>query len=302
MLGRFLVDLIKHGIAGPPSSVESVESIKIIPLDDINCLVNGRHGWFLANQYDLYLGRALINYGEYGEIEHEFLNSLLHTGDHVIEIGANIGTHTVGLSKAVGPEGVVVAIEAQPAIFRVLCANLALNGISNVTPYWLGCGAQKGTMNVPTVDYYVRAVHNSGGISLNQSGNGIPVPIVTLDELIPDCSGIQLLKIDVEGMEREVLVGASQLINKYRPLLYVENDRIEKSQDLVEWIMAAGYRLWWHIPPLFNPRNFFHLSENIYGEVASFNMLCVPAETSLTITDQMQELTDSSFHILKTAT
>jgi hypothetical protein len=117
--------------------------------------------------------------------------------------------------------------------------------------------------------------------------------------LIGDCSGIQLLKLDVEGMEREVLVGASHLIKKYRPLLYVENDRIDKSQALVEWIMAAGYRLWWHIPPLFNPSNFFGLSENLYGNLASYNMLCVPTETSLSVTDQLRELTDSNSHVLK---
>lgn len=296
MLGRILIDLIKHGIAGVQAPLEAQN---VIPLDDINFLVKGRHGWFLANQYDHYLGRALIDYGEYGEIEHVFLNSLLRKGDYVVEVGANIGTHTVGLANAVGPEGSVIAIEAQPAIFRVLCANLALNGLSNVIPYGLGCGAQKGTMSVPAIDYHVRDIHNSGSISLDHSDNGIPVTIVTLNELLGNCSGIQLLKLDVEGMEKEVLVGASHLIEKHRPLLYVENDRIDKSQALVEWIMAAGYRLWWHIPPLFNPSNFFSASENIYGNTASFNMLCVPTETSLSATDQLQEITDSSFHVLR---
>jgi FkbM family methyltransferase len=297
MLGRFFVNLIKHGIAGLQPS--DMKATNVIPLDDVNCLVKGRHGWFLANQYDHYLGRALIDYGEYGEIEHEFLNSLVRNGDHIIEVGANIGTHTVGLAHAVGTEGSVIAIEAQPAIFRILCANLALNGLSNVIPCGLGCGAQKGTMSFPAVDYHVRSIHNSGGVSLDHSGNGMPVAIVTLDELLGDCSSIQLIKIDVEGMEREVLEGASHLIEKYRPLLYVENDRIDKSQALVEWLMAAGYRLWWHCPHLFNPRNFFGVSENVYENTASFNMLCVPKETSLPVTDQLQELTDSGFHVLR---
>jgi FkbM family methyltransferase len=309
MLGRLFVDLFKHGIAGtlnPQKRGDQTdrrsagsESTNVIPLDDINCLVKGRHGWFLANQYDEYLGRALIVYGEYAELEHEFLCSLLHTSDRVVEVGANIGTHTVGLAKAVGPDGGVVAIEPQPAIFRVLCANLALNGLANVTPVALGCGAQKGMMSVPAVDYNAPAIHNSGGVSLDEPAKGIPVEVMPIDEMLDVGASVQVLKLDVEGMEKEVLEGASRLIKKHRPLLYVENDRLGKSQALVEWIMAAGYRLWWHITPLFNANNFFGVNENIYPRLASINMLCVPKETALPAVDQLEELREPGYHVLR---
>ncbi len=306
MLGRLIVDLWKHGVRktleSEPWRESAVERIagargaKVVPLDGVNSLVSGRHGWFLANEYDLYLGRALIVYGEYAELEHEFLRSLLHPGDRVVEIGANIGSHTVGLAKTVGPSGGMVAIEPQPSIFRVLCANLALNGLTNVTPLALGCGRQKGTLQAPAVDYHVRQPHNSGGVSLEPSGQGIAVDVVPLDELLRPDFGARLLKIDVEGMERDVLEGARRLIETGRPLLYVENDRADKSKELIDWIMAAGYRLWWHAPPLFNPQNFFGVSDNLYPSIVSLNMLCVPKQTDLPVTGTLQEVTDPGWH------
>jgi len=309
MLGRLFVDLFRYGIAGTlhpekrgaqaDERSAGLESTNVIWLDEINGLVKARHGWFLANPYDEYLGRALIVYGEYAELEHEFLCSLLHTGDRVVEVGANIGTHTVGLAKAVGPSGGVVAIEPQPTIFRILCANLALNGLANVTPMALGCGAHEATMSVPAVDYRRRANHNSGGVSLEPPGKGVPVKVMPIDEMLEANLSVELLKVDVEGMEKEVLEGASYLIEQRRPLLYVENDRVEKSQPLVEWIIAAGYRLWWHTPTLFNANNFFGVSENIYANVVSVNMLCVPNEIVLPLVDQLEELTEPGYHVLR---
>jgi FkbM family methyltransferase len=309
MIGRFFVTLVKHGVNGVlrPDAEEAGASSgrgdpgaeRVIALDQSNALVKGRHGWFLANAFDHYLGLALVEYGEYGEIEHAFLDSLVSPGDHVIEVGANIGSHTVGLAKAVGTQGSVLAIEPQPAIYRVLCANLALNALSNVASWQLGCGAQAGSMRVPNIDYQTRSLHNSGAVSLESDGPGIPVSIVPLDELGRDLPSLRLLKIDVEGMEREVLEGARGLIQKHRPLLYVENDRFEKSPALIQWILDAQYRLWWHLPPLFNPANYFGVTENIYGAVVSINVFCVPREMELPVTGPLLEVTDPAFHIMR---
>jgi len=299
MLGRLLGDLWKHGIAATLKPSGGSEQPAVIPLDDINCLVKGRHGWFLANRYDVYLGRALIVYGEYAELEHEFLRSLLHPGDCVVEVGANIGSHTVGLARAVGPSGSVVAIEPQPAIFRVLCANLALNGLANVSPLAVGCAARRGTMTIPPVDYHSPVNHNSGGVSLGETEKGVPVDVLPLDQLLDVDRKVQLLKIDVEGMEKDVLEGASRLVERHRPLLYVENDRIDESQALIEWIMHADYRLWWHTPALFNPSNFFGVSDNLFTNIASINMLGVPKRMALRATDRLQELTEPTYHLLR---
>lgn len=309
MLGRLLLDIFKHGPAralasGRHSALydqgEVVGVPDILSLDDINYLVKAKHGWFLANSYDHYLGKALIRYGECCEIEHDFLTSLISDGDSVIEVGSNIGVHTVGLSKAVGSVGRVVAIEVQPAIFQILCANLALNALFNVTTHACGCSDRKGAMIAPAIDYSASSLHNSGAASLASTGVGTPVSVIPLDELVEDIHRLRLIKIDVEGMEQQVLQGANRLIAKHRPLLYVENDRVEKSKALIEWIMSAGYQLWWHIPPLFNPNNHFGIEENDYPSVVSVNMICHPREAALSIpADGLIEITSPDHHPLK---
>ncbi|MBO2969087.1 FkbM family methyltransferase [Burkholderia pseudomallei] len=57
------------------------------------------------------------------------------------------------------------------------------------------------------------------------------------------CS-VRLLKIDVEGFELQVLQGAQKTLAKHRPVLYVENDRVELSSVLIEFLWGQGYRLW----------------------------------------------------------
>jgi FkbM family methyltransferase len=271
---------------------------RAIPLNTFNYLVNGRHGWFLANGNDFYIGNALIRYGEYGELEGQFLASLVKPGDAIVEVGANIGTHTIPLAQKVGAQGSVIAIEVQPPIFHYLCANIALNGLFNVTTHACGCGATSESMMIPRMDYAAPHSQNFGGVSLSRGNQGIPANVIPLDELLVGITKINLLKLDVEGMEGEVLKGATHTIAHHRPRIYLENDRPENSQALIEQLMAMDYRLWWHIPPLFNPGNYFGVQENVFGNVASFNMLCLPRETQTPVVGQT-EITDTSFHPLR---
>ncbi|HEX6004759.1 MAG TPA: FkbM family methyltransferase [Burkholderiales bacterium] len=270
-----------------------------LALDEINFLVEARHGWFLANQYDHYIGAALIRYGEFSEIEHRFLRTVVRAGDFVVEAGSNIGAHTIGLAKGVGTTGGVIAIEPQPAIFRVLCANIELNGLANVTPFALGCGERPENMLVPLYDYRRTTAHNSGSASLLRSGHGVPVSVVPLDDLLEHISRVRLLKVDVEGMERETLRGAARLIQEHRPFLYVENDRVDNSRALIDTIASMDYRIWWHTPPLFNSENYFGVRENAYPNVVSFNLFCQPMGADPVVHPELHELVDASEHPLR---
>jgi hypothetical protein len=60
-------------------------------------------------------------------------------------------------------------------------------------------------------------------------------------------------------------------------VLYVENDREEKSAALIGQLLGLGYRLYWHLPPLFNPKNYFGATENVFGARYSGNMLGIHA-------------------------
>jgi FkbM family methyltransferase len=264
-------------------------------ISEMYTLVRGRHGLFLANENDTYIGRALIEYGEYGEKEWSLLSQICQTGEIVIEVGANIGTHTVSMARAVGPEGQVIAIEPQPVIHQNLCANIALNSLTNVMTHQCACGAHKTRMMIPRVIYSQPG--NFGGVALQESGEGLAIDVHRLDDLF-DLPELKLIKVDVEGMEQAVLTGADRILRVLRPILYVENDRIQNSQSLIELIWRFGYKAWWHIPRLFNEDNFFSKKENKYGNVASFNMLCIPETASSNITG-LQEVTDSKWHPLQ---
>ena len=255
---------------------------RVIALDDVNRIVVARHGYFFANRFDHYVGLALIKYGEYGELEWQVLAQLVTEGATVVEVGANIGSHSIALAKAVGPAGRLIAIEPQRVIHQHLSASIALNALTNVECHWAGCGSEPGEMAVPPVNYMANQMQNFGGVSLVAKGEGERVPIVRLDDLMAG-RRTSLIKIDVEGMEAEVLRGATRVIADCRPILYVENDRPANSDELLTLIWFLGYRTFWHVPRLFNPDNYFGDGENIYADTASFNLLCVPEEIALSI-------------------
>lgn len=236
-----------------------------------------RHGKMLYLRRDLYVGRSLDIYGEFSELEAKIFEQMVGPNHVVIEVGANIGAHTVHLAKLVGPQGSVIAFEPQRVIFQMLCANVAMNELFNVQTFHAAAGQHMGILKLPPLDY--AAEENFGGVSLNSEAMGEDVTVMALDVL--PLSSLHLIKIDAEGMESAVLEGARRLIAKHRPFLYVENDRKDKSADLIRLIEALGYRMWWHLPRLFNPDNFFQYPDNIFGGTVSANLLCLPMEVTL---------------------
>jgi FkbM family methyltransferase len=222
-----------------------------------------KHGTFVYNIHDMYIGRSLDQYGEFSEGEIDLFRQFVRPGMVVVEVGANIGVHTVFLAQAVGATGFVLAFEPQRLVFQTLCANLAINSLANVRCWHAAVGNAGGEIIVPALD--PRQQHNFGGLGLGGHLTGERVAVMTLDSLsIPQC---HLLKVDVEGMEQQVLEGARQLIARTHPILYVENDRREKAAALVRFIDELGYFMYWHTPPLFNPQNFAGNAENLFGNV-----------------------------------
>lgn len=233
-----------------------------------------RYGQMLYNVNDSFIGRSLDLYGEFSEGEVEVFRQAVKPGQCVIEVGANIGAHTVFLAQHVGKNGMVLAYEPQRMVFQALCANMAINNIPNVACFQKAVGTRQDFIKVPQLDHMRE--NNFGGLGLREFDRGEPVPVVPLDAI--SLSQCQFIKIDVEGMEEEVLRGAVGLIGRHKPILYVENDRPEKSDNLIRCIDSLGYDMYWHRPFLFNPNNFFGNPNNVFGDIASHNMLCVSKE------------------------
>lgn len=237
----------------------------------------------MYNVKDEYVGRSLDTYGEFSELEFGLFRQLLQPGMAALDVGANIGAHTVGMAKLVGDKGQIVAFEPQRILYQMMCGNLALNNITNVMCLMAAAGEKLGSVTLPSIDYGKE--NNFGGVSLvdNSKASGETVPVLTIDSFeFPRCD---FIKIDVEGMELEVLQGAAKTLARCKPFLYVENDRRHKSLPLITFLFEQGYRLYWHLPPLFNPDNFGGNAENIFGQLVSVNLLGIPKDLSVTMND-----------------
>ena len=125
-----------------------------------------RHGHFLYNVNDLYIGKSLDLYGEFSELELHLLGQWIRPGDVVLDVGANVGTHCVFFARQVGPAGRVLAFEPQRLTFQMLCANIALNDLTNVDCRQAAVGRTPGEILVPYLDPLRQ--QNFGGLALGQ--------------------------------------------------------------------------------------------------------------------------------------
>lgn len=250
-----------------------------------------RYGKIIYNVLDQWVGRSLPYYGEYCQGEADLFAQLVGPGDTIVEAGANIGSHTVHLAQLVGETGRVYAFEPQRLVFQTLCGNLAINSLPNVFALQKALGREKGMVKVPCLS--VDETHNWGGVSLIGTTAGEDVEQTTIDDL--QLAACRLIKIDVEGMEPDVIAGTAGTIQRCRPILYAEADRGEDSKAaLAAQIKALGYQVYEHQPCLFNPGNYFHRQENllvlpmtdangqtILASVTSYNLLCLPEGSGL---------------------
>lgn len=250
-----------------------------LPANGFNEMAMCRHGPMLFNRHDRYIGASLRKYGEYSRGESELFRQIVIAGATVVEAGANIGVHTVELSQLVGPQGSVLAYEPQRIVFQTLCANLALNSCANVQAFQLAIGAEPGEILVPSPA--PDQPNNFGGLSLIGVTTGDSVRLVTIDQIgLEHCD---VLKLDLEGMEVEALKGGANTIAVKRPIIYAENDRRERSEELLSLLHSWNYRVYSHSPPLYSPDNFAGEPENIFETLASVNVLGLPAERDIAV-------------------
>ncbi len=151
----------------------------------------------------------------------ELFGQLVRPGDHCLDVGANVGVHTIRLAKLAGPDGEVLAFEPDPELARRNRANVQLNKMTNVRVIQAAAADRKATA---TLYRPGTADANRGRASLLQhtylTGRAQEVPTVTIDEL---CAGpVALIKIDVEGAEAAVVAGAAATIARDQPAVIFE--------------------------------------------------------------------------------
>lgn len=230
-----------------------------------------RWGTMMFNRHDSAIGRALSLYGEFAEAENLLMSHFVGPGDTVVDVGANVGTVTLFLAQAIGDGGRVHAFEPQQEIFHCLKNNVEMNGHRHVMCLNAAAGARDGTIEAPIVDY--GAEGNFGAFSFVGQGPG-EIEVRTVDGLGLD--RCRLIKIDVEGMEQEVLEGAEATIRRFKPVVYTENKKGERSARIIEYFLERDYALFWHFAHFFHEDNFLKEETNVFGNTGDINMLCLP--------------------------
>jgi len=171
-------------------------------------------------------------------------------GVFAVDAGANIGVHTIEWARHMSGWGRVMAFEAQEYVFYALAGNLALNNCWNASARWTALGEREGFIDVPEPDYlrpgsfgslelrHTRDTEFIGQDISYQKEDCVRTPMVNIDSLALE--RLDFLKIDVEGMEIEVLRGARATLERCKPIVMAEKIKSDEA-GLLRFLEALGY-------------------------------------------------------------
>lgn len=170
-----------------------------------------------------------------------YLRRFLRTGDSFIDIGANIGLHSLVAAELVGPTGSVWAFEPHPTTFSYLEENVRRNSLENVFLHPLAVGERNTSARL--IEERNDDEHHLG------SEGGVPVDVVRLDDVIPRHVNVAVVKIDVEGYETHVLRGGRETLSRVGVVWIEALDRLQRRygstlDTLVDELTMAGFDLY----------------------------------------------------------
>lgn len=199
---------------------------------------------------DKYIGQR-IKLEKYEPYETKIILRQAKKGDVVLDIGANIGYYTILLANKVGKRGRVYAFEPDKKSFGILTKNIKANGLKNVTAINVAVGRKNETKIL------YKSEKNLGDHKLYDSfqfskSNFLKeeVKIIKLDGFIKNQT-VQLIKIDTQGWEPEVIGGARKIIERDKPIMFLEYSPASYEQakldknEMVEFLRNIYSNIWW---------------------------------------------------------
>ena len=195
---------------------------------------------------------ANILHDRFERNELDFVERSIGIGDHVIDVGANIGYFALSMAKRVGPAGSVVAVEPSPAAVHCLRLGVDENGFGErLTVVEAAAGSRDGDARFVSVP---DSTNRGSGFVLEDAARpvpeghaALPVPLVRLDACMRR-RPVAFLKLDVEGAELQVLSGADTLLREDRPVILGELDpfcleRVSgiRPRDLIAFMSKRRY-------------------------------------------------------------
>jgi len=185
-----------------------------------------------------------------GEHEPEVQNaisSIVRPGWVVFDIGANVGTHSLGIARIVGQTGRVVAFDGDPVNAERLREHAAANDMESTLQ--VVHAAVWSSSEGKIIPFRCgRAMRSQGGVEVDGNrpvlgtGDLITVPVVSLDEFVASGSRApDLIKIDVEGGEMQVLRGGAKLFRRKRPMFIAEIHTTRARDEIRLWMGSNAY-------------------------------------------------------------
>lgn len=200
-----------------------------------NVILNCDHGTFIVNRFDCDKeltgqSRWLLDHGNVSSFEAQiaYLNIKNKENPIIFDVGANIGTFTSWMSKAF-PNGKVYSFEPQRLIFQMICGNMAINNLDNVYIFNIALGNENKTIEFDEPDYFQNIDYGTFSLKKEiiekKSKYKNIVDLLKLDFFIEKykINSIDFIKIDAEGMDLEVIQGATESIKKFMPCVLVEH-------------------------------------------------------------------------------
>lgn len=176
-----------------------------------------------------------------------WLNKNLKIGDVVIEVGANIGAHSLIMSSIIGPDGSLYCFEPTNFAFDKLTTNFALNPSlpENSRLFQTYVSNSKNTKS----DHKIRSswIINKTDEITNEMDEDFDGEIVVLDVFFADLEKLDFIKIDVDGFDFKVLQGSKNIIIKHKPVIFIElgerdlNKNGDSVMDIINFFNDIGY-------------------------------------------------------------
>jgi hypothetical protein len=235
-------------------------------LNDLSApLWNTRYGITAAVATDNAVARSLQLYGEWAEHETNLLSGLIEEGHSVLELGGDFAAHTLWIARAVGPAGQVHVVEPRRLRFQQLCANVALNQIDNVFthPAWLDRSAGEHVLDAKEI-----------------------IGAITIDSL--RLESLHLMKFNLAHTLIGALAGASDTLRRHRPLIYARLSGTDQAEGEVAAMKSLGYRVWSHVPYLYNVDNHAGIDRNIFPGIVQQNAIAAPADSHVDFGDRLE--------------
>jgi len=225
-------------------------------------LMETKHGKLIINKFDELsplwgVGSQIMRRGYYDMPEINLTKEILiqsrkKYGDGVVALdcGANIGVHSVEWGKLMSGWGSVYSFEAQTPIYYALCGSLVLNSCFNVIAKNVALGKTNGYIGVPNINYFKNSSFGSVEIKQRENTEWIgqeinynstyEIPLSTIDSF--NFERIDLIKVDVEGMEEDVFNGFLNSIQKLKPIIFFEHSKSNKN-CLESILKNRGYNI-----------------------------------------------------------